>query len=164
MPVQNTSFWRKLNYCFVFSRTSWVRLPGSRYQKDEPFWVLQKPRWWGGSGISWAICKSFAPRCRQSCQSSSSTQPTVVLFSTVQSHPALLIRYIYRRKHFTNFLVCVCMYVLLGFYTPDALPAFQPLATKHSRQTGRNLLHWINAEVTWLHYVIWMFCTVHSCT
>ena len=22
-------------------------------------------RWWGGSGISWTICKSFAPRCRQ---------------------------------------------------------------------------------------------------
>ena len=22
-------------------------------------------RWWGGSGISWTICKSFAPRDRQ---------------------------------------------------------------------------------------------------
>jgi len=22
-------------------------------------------RWWGGSGISWTICKSFSPQCRQ---------------------------------------------------------------------------------------------------
>jgi len=22
-------------------------------------------RWWGGSGISWTMCKSFAPRSRQ---------------------------------------------------------------------------------------------------
>jgi len=26
------------------------------------FW---SKRWWGGSGITWTICKSFAPCCRQ---------------------------------------------------------------------------------------------------
>jgi len=28
-------------------------------------------RWWGGSGISWTICKSFAPGCRHNCASTS---------------------------------------------------------------------------------------------
>jgi len=36
-----------------FSRTTLV----SRHQKDKPFS--------GGGGISWTICKSFAPRGRQ---------------------------------------------------------------------------------------------------
>ena len=44
----------------LFSRTTWV----GRYQKDKPFWILLKQRW-GGSGISRTICKSFAPRSRQ---------------------------------------------------------------------------------------------------
>jgi len=38
------------------SRTTWV----SRYQKDKPFWILLKQRWWGGSGTSLTICKLFA--------------------------------------------------------------------------------------------------------
>ena len=32
----------------------------SQYQKGKPFWILLKQRWWGGSGISWTICKLFA--------------------------------------------------------------------------------------------------------
>ena len=37
----------------------------SRYQ-DKPFWILLfKQRWWGGSGISCTICKSFAFRSWQ---------------------------------------------------------------------------------------------------
>ena len=45
----------------LFSRTTWV----GRYQKDKPFWILLKQRWWGGSGISQTTCKSFALRSRQ---------------------------------------------------------------------------------------------------
>ena len=51
------------NYYYIrlmafFSKTTWV----SRYQRGKPFW---SKRWWGGSGISWTICKSFTPRSRQ---------------------------------------------------------------------------------------------------
>ena len=35
------------------------------YQKDRPLWILLRQRWWGGSGISWTTCKSFAPCSRQ---------------------------------------------------------------------------------------------------
>ena len=45
----------------LFSRTTWV----GRYQKDKPVWILLKQTWWGGSGISWTICKSFALRSTQ---------------------------------------------------------------------------------------------------
>jgi len=35
-------------------------------RKAEPFWILMfKQEMTGGSGISWTICKSFAPRSRQ---------------------------------------------------------------------------------------------------
>jgi len=34
----------------------------SRYEKDKPFWIMLKQRWWGGSSISWTICKLFALR------------------------------------------------------------------------------------------------------
>jgi len=44
-----------------FSRTTWV----SRHQKGKPFWILLKQEMMGGSGISWTICKSFAPHSRQ---------------------------------------------------------------------------------------------------
>jgi len=44
----------------LFSRTTWV----SRYQKVKPIWILLKQETVGGSGISWAICKS-APCSRQ---------------------------------------------------------------------------------------------------
>jgi len=44
-----------------FPRTTWV----SRHQKGTPLWISLQQRWWGGSGISWTICKSFAPRSRQ---------------------------------------------------------------------------------------------------
>ena len=41
----------------------------SRYQKDKPFWILLKQRWWGGSGISLTICKLLALHSRrQPCQ------------------------------------------------------------------------------------------------
>ena len=45
----------------LFSRTTWV----GRYQKDKPFSILLKQRWWGGSGIRWTICKSFTLCSRQ---------------------------------------------------------------------------------------------------
>jgi len=45
----------------LFSRTTWV----SRHQKGRPFWIYWSKRWRGGSGISWTICKSFAPCPRQ---------------------------------------------------------------------------------------------------
>ena len=41
--------------------TTWV----SRHQKGKPFWILLKQEMTGGSGISWTICKSFAPHKRQ---------------------------------------------------------------------------------------------------
>ena len=42
------------------SRTTQV----SQYQKGKPMWILLKQETVGGSGISWAICKS-EPRSRQ---------------------------------------------------------------------------------------------------
>jgi len=48
-------------FCSTLSGTAWV----SQYQKDKPFWILLKQRWWGGSGINWTICKSFASYSRQ---------------------------------------------------------------------------------------------------
>jgi len=45
----------------LFSRTTLV----GRHQKGKPFWIYWSKRWWGGSGISWTICKPFAPSCRQ---------------------------------------------------------------------------------------------------
>jgi len=45
----------------LFSRTTWV----SRLQTGKPFWILLKQEMMGGSGISWTICKSFAPHSRQ---------------------------------------------------------------------------------------------------
>jgi len=41
------------------------------------FWWSK--RWWGGSGIIWTICKSFAPCCRQT-----TTSTPVLLFFTGQ--------------------------------------------------------------------------------
>jgi len=46
---------------FPFSRTTWV----SRYQKGKPFWILLEQEMMGHSGISWDICRLFAPRSRQ---------------------------------------------------------------------------------------------------
>jgi len=37
----------------------------SRHQKGKPFWILLEQEIMGESGISWTICKSVAPRCRQ---------------------------------------------------------------------------------------------------
>ena len=46
----------------LLSKTTWV----GRYQKDKPkFWILLKQRRSGDSGISWTICKPFAPGSRQ---------------------------------------------------------------------------------------------------
>ena len=36
-----------------------------RYWKGKPFWIVLKQSWWGCNGISWTICKSFAPLSRQ---------------------------------------------------------------------------------------------------
>jgi len=45
----------------LFSTTAWV----SQQQKGKPFWIYWSKSWWGSSGISWTICKSFAPRSKQ---------------------------------------------------------------------------------------------------
>ena len=45
----------------LFSRTISV----SRHQKVRHSGFFWSKRWWDGSGISWTICKSFAPRSRQ---------------------------------------------------------------------------------------------------
>jgi len=42
------------------SRTTWV----SWHQTSKPFWMLLKQETMGGSGISWTMCKSFAPHSR----------------------------------------------------------------------------------------------------
>ena len=40
------------NTCLTaFSSTTWL----SWYQKDKPFRILLKQRWWNGNGISWTI-------------------------------------------------------------------------------------------------------------
>jgi len=43
------------------SRTTWV----SQHQKANHSGFYWSKRWWGDSGISWTIRKSFAPRSRQ---------------------------------------------------------------------------------------------------
>ena len=48
-------------YYYYFSRTTWV----SRHRKGKPFWIWLEQGMMGRSGISWTICKSFSPRCRQ---------------------------------------------------------------------------------------------------
>ena len=45
----------------LFSWTTWI----SRHQKGNHSGFYWNKRWWGGSGISWTIFKSFAPRSRQ---------------------------------------------------------------------------------------------------
>ena len=46
----------------LFSTTTWV----SRHHKFKPIWILMKQETMGwGGGMSWTICKSFAPRSRQ---------------------------------------------------------------------------------------------------
>jgi len=47
-------------YYYYYYYYYWV----SRHQKGKPLWILLYV-WWGGSGISWTICKSFAPCSRQ---------------------------------------------------------------------------------------------------
>ena len=43
------------------SSTTWA----SQHQKGKPLWILMKQNITGGSGISWTICKPFAPHSRQ---------------------------------------------------------------------------------------------------
>ena len=72
--AQRTISWlATLHACSVYlyiqfnglsSRTPWV----SRREKGQPFWILMKQQMMGGSGISWAICKSFVPRSRPGTQ------------------------------------------------------------------------------------------------
>ena len=45
---------------FIPGQPGWA---GTR--KVNHFGFYWSERWWGGSGISWTICKSFAPRSRQ---------------------------------------------------------------------------------------------------
>jgi len=45
----------------LFSRTICV----SWHQKGKPFWILLKQEMMGGCGISWTICKPFAPHSIQ---------------------------------------------------------------------------------------------------
>ena len=59
MVIITTTLLRMFNG--FFSRTTWV----SQLQKGKPFWILLKQEMMGGSGISWTICKSFAPHSRQ---------------------------------------------------------------------------------------------------
>jgi len=63
---QKKNFWdNRYYYCICltafFARTTWV----SRHLKGKPSWILLEQQLMGGSGISWTICKSFAPRSRQ---------------------------------------------------------------------------------------------------
>jgi len=48
-------------YCHLMAWTTWV----SWHQKSKPFWISWSKWWWGGSKISWTICRSSAPRSRQ---------------------------------------------------------------------------------------------------
>jgi len=53
-----------LNYIHLmafFSHTTWVNW----HQKGKLFWIIMKQKMTGGTGISWTICKSFAPHSRQ---------------------------------------------------------------------------------------------------
>ena len=45
----------------AFFQTTWV----SRHWKGKSFWILLEREMMGGSGISWTICKLFAPHSRQ---------------------------------------------------------------------------------------------------
>jgi len=55
-----TNYYYYIRLTAFFSRT-WV----SWHQKGKPFWILRSKRWWGDSGISWTMCRSFAPRYEQ---------------------------------------------------------------------------------------------------
>jgi len=57
----NYYYYYNIQLTAFFSRTTWV----SWHQKGKPFWFYWSQRWWGGSGISWTIWKSFAPHSRQ---------------------------------------------------------------------------------------------------
>ena len=47
------------------SLSFWVNLRKSAPEKLNQSGFYWSRRWWGGSDISWTICKSFAPHCRQ---------------------------------------------------------------------------------------------------
>jgi len=47
----------------LFFQDNLVKLAPQRLNK--PIWILMKKEIMGGSGISWTICKSFAPHSRQ---------------------------------------------------------------------------------------------------
>ena len=56
-----THIWALHAFNGLFSRTTWVT--STRKVNHSGFYWSK--RWWGGSGISWTICKSFACRSRQ---------------------------------------------------------------------------------------------------
>jgi len=86
------------------------RWAGTR--KVKPIWILLKQETVGGSGISWAICKS-APRCRQTTTSAPhhsvfyrrdaipSTQPTA------SKHWRHILLYKLRDKYTSTSLYCL---------------------------------------------------------
>jgi len=49
-------------FCGVFFQDNVGKPAPERLNQSGFKW---SKRWWGGSGISWTICKSFAPRSRQ---------------------------------------------------------------------------------------------------
>jgi len=64
----NADISANLDYYYVrltafFSRTTWVSQAGTRKENHSEFYWIK--RRWGGSGISWTICKSFASHSRQ---------------------------------------------------------------------------------------------------
>jgi len=93
-----------------FSRTTWV----SRHQNGEPFWILMKQEMVGGSGMSWTICKSYAPHSRQI------TMPVNVfmmpLSSLRDSFKSVLFVQRWRVKVMRTVLCCVVYYSCVRWY------------------------------------------------
>ena len=102
----------------------------SRYQKGKPIWILLKQETVGGSGISWAICKS-APRSRQNHASTPplsflqagcpSCRPTnsIKALKAVKNRPTALIIQYFVRIHKMRILslwlaVYVCVQTVLA--------------------------------------------------
>jgi len=53
-------------YCYYYYYICLTAFfPGNRHQRGKPFSILLEQEMMGGNGVSWTICKSFAPCCRQ---------------------------------------------------------------------------------------------------
>ena len=73
-PTTESRHWRQRKlqlllhpFNSLFSRTTWVSQHHSGF-----YW---SKRWWGGSDISWTICKSFEPRSRVQTDNHACTSP-----------------------------------------------------------------------------------------